>query len=182
MRPGRHDLEVNRFRDLSPRHSLIAGIIWLVVALAASFAVAASIWAGSVAREIVVQQHVRRLALETDQLASDLGQAVSVRAEVLRVVGRANSPAELFKHLAADSPNLGWMAVADASGTVLAGDGSLAEGSNVSANAWFAKALSGPWIGVIESDRTAAKRPSLGDAALPVHNAGGGWSRWPPPI
>ncbi len=173
MRPGRHDLEVNRFRDLSPRHSLIAGIIWLVVALAASFAVAASIWAGSVAREIVVQQHVRRLALETDQLASDLGQAVSVRAEVLRVVGRANSPAELFKHLAADSPNLGWMAVADASGTVLAGDGSLAEGSNVSANAWFAKALSGPWIGVIESDRTAAKRPSLGDAALPVHNAGG---------
>ena len=48
-------------RDMDPRHSLIAAIIWLVVALAASFAVAASLWAGNVARDIVVQQHVRRL-------------------------------------------------------------------------------------------------------------------------
>ena len=71
-------------RDLDPRHSLVAGLIWLVVALAASFAVAASVWAGRVAREIVVQQHVRRLVLETDQLASDLGQAVSTRLAAIR--------------------------------------------------------------------------------------------------
>src|SRR5476649_1514734 len=74
-------------RDLNPRHSLVAGIIWLMVALAASFAIAASIWAGRVAREIVVQQHVRRLVLETDQLGSDLGQAVSMRLEAIRALG-----------------------------------------------------------------------------------------------
>src|SRR5271154_1380839 len=86
-------------RDMDPRRSLVAGIIWLVIALAASFAVAASLWAGRVAREIVVQQHVRRLALETDQLASDVGQAVGVRLDVLRAAaGYAQSPAELFKH------------------------------------------------------------------------------------
>jgi hypothetical protein len=57
-------------QGIDPRHSLVARIIWLVVALAASFALAASVWVGGVAREIVVQQHLRRLALESDQLAS----------------------------------------------------------------------------------------------------------------
>jgi len=71
-------------RSLDPRHSLVAGIIWLVIALAASFAIAASVWVGGVAREIVLQQHVRRLALETDQLGSDLGQAVTARLQALR--------------------------------------------------------------------------------------------------
>ena len=84
-------------QDLDPRHSLVAGIIWLMVALAASFAIAASVWAGSVAREIVVQQHVRRLALETQQLASDLGQAVTARIEAVRSAG-ALSPAALYEH------------------------------------------------------------------------------------
>ena len=86
-------------RDLNPRHSLVAGIIWLMVALAASFAIAASIWAGGVAREIVVQQHVRRLVLETDQLGSDLGQAVSMRLEAIRALGGSPPPVEAFKRL-----------------------------------------------------------------------------------
>jgi signal transduction histidine kinase len=173
MRLGRHDLEVNRLRDLNPRHSLIAGIIWLVVALAASFAVAASIWAGGVAREIVVQQHVRRLALETDQLASDLGQALRVRLDVLRVVGRASSSAELFKNLAVASPNLGWIAVADPSGRVLASDGSITDGSNVSTDPWFSRASAGPWIGMIEHAQSAVKSQTLGDVAMPVKDADG---------
>jgi len=63
------------------------------------FAVAASIWAGRVAREIVVQQHVRRLALETEQLASDLGQAVSARLDALRAAGNSASPTESFQRL-----------------------------------------------------------------------------------
>jgi signal transduction histidine kinase len=174
MRPGRHDLEVTRLRALHPRHSLIAGIIWLVVALAASFAVAASLWAGRVAREIVVQQHVRRLALETDQLASDLGQAVGVRLDVLRAAaGYSPSAAELFKHLTLAAPNLGWIAVADATGTVLASDGSVAEGTSVSAHPWFSKASSGMWIGLIEEAQTKEKAPTLGDVALPVRDANG---------
>src|SRR6202000_2799588 len=88
-------------RDLDPRRSLVGGIIWLMVALAASFAVAASLWAGSVAREIVVQQHTRRLALETQQLASDLGQAISARLEALRSAGTLPAT-QLFDRLTHD--------------------------------------------------------------------------------
>src|SRR5258708_25291664 len=98
---------------LAPPHSLVAGIIWLMVALAASFAIAASVWAGSVAREIVVQQHVRRLALETQQLASDLGQAVTARIEAVRS-GDASDPAEQFEHLTPAYPDLSWIGVTDA--------------------------------------------------------------------
>src|SRR3984885_7314629 len=99
-------------QELDPRHSLIAGIIWLMVALAASFAIAASLWAGSVAREIVVQQHVRRLALETQQLASDLGQAVNARLTAVKSSG-ALTAAQTFERLTKDYPDLGWIAVAD---------------------------------------------------------------------
>src|SRR5450432_1527975 len=123
MRPAGHDLEVPlvMLRDLDPRRSLAGGIIWLMVALAASFAVAASLWAGSVAREIVVQQHVRRLALETDQLASDVGQAVSARLEAIRAAG-ALPPAKLFEQLGNTYPHLGWLAAADSNVTVFSGD------------------------------------------------------------
>src|SRR5258708_22538342 len=95
---------IARLRNMDPRRSLVAGIIWLMIALAASFAVAASIWAGRVAREIVVQQHVRRLALETEQLASDLGQAVSARLDALRAEGNSASPAEPFQRSTEASP------------------------------------------------------------------------------
>jgi signal transduction histidine kinase len=174
MRLGRHDLEVKSLRTLRPRHSLIVGIIWLVVGLAASFAVAASLWAGRVAREIVVQQHVRRLALETDQMASDVGQAVSVRLAVLRAAGRTRAPAELFEHLVADSPNLGWIAVVDTEGTVLASDGSMVAGSHVSEEPWFSKASADPWIGVIAHGQSAGKSPTLGDVAMPIKGPDGG--------
>src|SRR5476649_1524789 len=87
---------LKRIVDIDPRHSLVAGIIWLVVALATSFAIAASLWAGNVAREIVVQQHVRRLALETDELASDLSQAASMRLAAIRAMQTEGSPAEVF--------------------------------------------------------------------------------------
>src|SRR5258708_17459299 len=90
---------IARLRNMDPRRSLVAGIIWLMIALAASFAVAASIWAGRVAREIVVQQHVRRLALETDQLASDLGQAVNARLDAVRAQGTSSAPADPFERL-----------------------------------------------------------------------------------
>src|SRR5260221_8071348 len=135
--------------DLDPRHSLVAGIIWLMVALAASFAIAASVWAGSVAREIVVQQHVRRLALETQQLASDLGQAVTARIEAVRS-GDASNPAEQFEHLTRAYPDLGWIGVTDAAGAIVAGDrGTGVEGS-AAKQAWFNSGLSGLWIGIIE--------------------------------
>jgi signal transduction histidine kinase len=160
-------------QKMDPRRSLVAGIIWLVIALAASFAAAASIWAGRVAREIVVQQHVRRLVLETDQLASDLGQAVSARLDALRTAGDPARPAELFKHLVATYPDLGWIAVADSDGTVLAADESAPIGSPVSRKSWFSEGLKGPWIGVIEETRTGVRAPLLGDLSAPVKDSSG---------
>ena len=156
-------------QGIDPRHSLVARIIWLVIALAASFATAASIWVGGVAREIVVQQHLRRLVLESDQLASDLEQAMTARLQALHdAPDRVASPAT-FDRLAA-SPGLCWIALAGADGRVVAGDGTIAAGSDVSGQPWFALGRSGPWLGVIG---TGAATPLLGDFSAPLKDAGG---------
>src|SRR5664279_5030547 len=65
--------------DLDPRRSLAAGAMWLIIALAVTFSTAAAVWVGSIARRDVFEQHVRRLSLETDQLSSELGQAIAAR-------------------------------------------------------------------------------------------------------
>jgi signal transduction histidine kinase len=163
---------------IDPRRSLVAGLIWLVVALALSFAGAASFWAGGVAREIVVQQHVRRLLLETDQLASDLGQAVSARMAAARTVRNAMPPLQrTFAALIAEYPDQGWIALADETGTVIAGDGTLREGTNVTAAPWFSSGRTRPWIGMIEADADGVKGhrgpPLLGDLSLPLRDAAG---------
>src|SRR5882757_6214264 len=162
---------------IDPRRSLVAGLIWLVVALALSFACAASLWAGRVAREIVVQQHVRRLLLETDQLASDLGQAVSARMAAARTVRAATPLPRTFAVLVAQYPDQGWIAVADETGTVIAGDGSFPEGTSVVAAPWFSSGRERPWIGIIESgaDGVTGTRgsPLLGDLSLPLRDAAG---------
>ncbi len=160
------------FRRIDPRQSLVAGIIWLVVGLAASFALVASLWVGRVAREIVVQQHVRRLALETDQLGSDLGQAVDARLQALQATGGGASAAT-FDQLKAAYPRLGWIALASATGVVVAGDGSIASGSSVSEARWFAMGLKDPWIGLIGGSRPPPRTPLLGDLAAPLKDAGG---------
>jgi signal transduction histidine kinase len=160
-------------RDLDPRHSLVAGLIWLVVGLAASFAVAASVWAGRVAREIVVQQHVRRLVLETDQLASDLGQAVSARLAAIRAADGDAAPAELFKRLIAAYPDLGWISIADVSGVLLAAHGGMRPGSSAGTAPWFQQGLKGPWIGVIDESRHLGGGPLLGDLAAPLRDSSG---------
>jgi signal transduction histidine kinase len=159
-------------QDLDPRHSLVAGIIWLMVALAASFAVAASLWAGSVAREIVVQQHVRRLALETQQLASDMGQAVTARIEAVRSAG-TSTPAAQFEHLTRAYPDLGWIGVTDASGAIVAGDRNIGTDGSAAKQPWFSKALSGLWIGIIEESSTPRRVPFLGDMSAPLKDAAG---------
>jgi signal transduction histidine kinase len=177
MRLNRHHLEVtfviSQLRKMDPRRSLVAGIIWLMIALAASFAVAASIWAGRVAREIVVQQHVRRLALETDQLASDLGQALNARLDALRAAGPSARPADLFERLLAAYPDLGWFAVADTDGTVLAANEDFVTGSSADRKTWFSGGLEGPWLGMIEETRGAVRTSLLGDLAAPLKDPSG---------
>jgi signal transduction histidine kinase len=157
---------------MDPRRSLVAGIIWLVIALAASFAIAASIWAGRVAREIVVQQHVRRLSLETDQIASDLGQAVNARLDALRGARDQHSPAEIFNYLRGAYPELGWAAATDTEGTLVASS-SAADGGSVSAEPWFSQGLQGPWIGRIGKTRAADGAPLLGDLSAPLKDRSG---------
>jgi len=166
------ELKETVLQDLDPRHSLVAGIIWLMVALAASFAIAASVWAGSVAREIVVQQHVRRLALETQQLASDLGQAVTARIEAVRSAG-ALSPAALFEHLTDAYPDLGWIGVADANGVLLAGDHGMGINGSARLQPWFKQGLSGLWIGLVEPSPTPGTIPFLGDVSAPLKDSTG---------
>lgn len=161
---------------IDPRRSLMAGVIWLVIALALSFAGAASLWVGGVAREIVVQQHVRRLLLETDQLASDLGQAVSARRAAARSVDGAAPLAQAFATLVAQYPDEGWIALANESGTVIAGDGSFPAGTSVIATPWFSSARQRPWIGIIEAAaavRTDRPAALLGDLSLPLKDAQG---------
>ena len=164
---------IAQLRNMDPRRSLVAGIIWLMIALAASFAVAASVWAGRVAREIVVQQHVRRLDLETEQLGSDLGQAVSARLDALRAAGNSASPAEAFQRLREAYPELGWIAAADINGTVLAAGEDIVVGGSASREPWFSAGLQGPWIGTIEAARRAGGTPLLGDLSAPVKDSSG---------
>jgi hypothetical protein len=62
--------------------------MWLIIVLAATFSIAAAVWVGSIARQTVFEQHVRRLSLETEQLSSDLGQALAARLDAIRAAGR----------------------------------------------------------------------------------------------
>jgi len=158
---------------IDPRRSLVAGLIWLVVALAASFAVAASVWAGRVARDIVVQQHVRRLMLETDQLGSDLGQALSARLAAARAIRNMTPSDQTYEFLRATYPDQSWVALADPAGIVTAGDGTFPKGTSVVAAPWFSQGRERPWMGVIEGPPGNDRNRLLGDISLPVKDAGG---------
>ena len=152
-----------------PRRSLVVRLIWLVIALTASFAIAASLWVGRVAREIVVQQHVRRLVLETDQLGSDLGQAIDARVMAVRGLDTSQGAAAAFAYLTSTYPRLGWTVAADADGRVVNGDG-MAKGIDVRGTDWFTAGRNRPWIGVGPTDGTAQE---FGDLALPLKDAQG---------
>jgi signal transduction histidine kinase len=102
-----------------------------------------------------------------------LGQAVSARLDALRAAGNPASAAGVFERLAGAYPDLGWVAVADADGTVLAADASLAVGSSVRDEPWFSGGLNGPWIGVIRGTPRADRTPLLGDLSAPVTDASG---------
>lgn len=171
------------FQSIDPRHSLVAGIIWLMIALAASFAITASIWAGGVAREIVLQQHVRRLALETDQLGSDLEQAVSARLLAVRAAPTVCPPGPaILDCLTVHFPGLDWLAFANVDGVIVAGDHSgidsaaraaLPLGANVTTQAWFTAGRVGPWIGSLADAQPSTTEPLLGTLTAPVADANG---------
>src|SRR5579863_6146800 len=157
--------------NIDPRRSLVASATWLIVALAATFSIAAAVWVGRIARENVLQQHVRRLSLETDQLSSDLGQALSARLDAVRAagsilraanaLGQASGLSDVFDELVSVYPQLDWIAIADSNGIVVGSNGALHQGDNVKASPWFSSGLHGPWLGVIgEAPRLQTARPA----------------------
>jgi signal transduction histidine kinase len=162
--------------------------MWLIIALTVTFSIAAAVWVGKIARENVLQQHIRRLSLETDQLSSDLGQALSARVDAVHAagsilqatnaLGRASGLAGVFEELMSAYPLLGWIAVADSSGRVVASNGALHQGDRVNTSPWFSDGLHGPWIGVIGKTApvhtsTAANATEIGDMAIPVRDETG---------
>jgi signal transduction histidine kinase len=174
-------------RNIDPRRSLVASAIWLIIALTVTFSIAAAVWVGSIARVNVLQQHIRRLALETDQLSSDLSQSLSARLDAVRAAGpllrAANARGDdglggVFDELVSVYPRFGWVAIADADGRIVRSNGAFRPGDNVSSRPWFAKGLHGPWLGDIgESTRSpalsAANTTEFSDMAIPVREEGG---------
>jgi signal transduction histidine kinase len=179
---------------LDPRRSLVAGAMWLIIALVLVFSIVAALWVGSIARETVFEQHVRRLRLETDQLSAELGLALAARVDAVRAVTsllRApRSDAEpdlgvLFRTLITDYPQLDWLAVSDSAGRVVASMSELRDGTDVGKTPWFTAAVREPWLGMIEplaipAVPSRAALPSgagvstvLGDLALPVRDVSG---------
>ncbi|MGO9932884.1 MAG: histidine kinase [Steroidobacteraceae bacterium] len=174
--------------SIDPRRSLAASAMWLIIVLAAAFSIAAAVWVGRIASENVLQQHLRRLSLETDQLSTDIGQALSVRLDAVRAAGpiiraahvsdRPGGLGQVFEQLMSAYPQLDWIAIADSSGGVIASNGRLHVADNVGTSPWFAFGLHGPWLGVIGA--TGASRPlpatnvaALGDMAIPVREETG---------
>jgi signal transduction histidine kinase len=159
--------------DFDPRRSLAAGAMWLIIALAITFSIAAAVWVGSIARANVFEQHVRRLTLETDQLSSDIGQAMASRLGAIRAATNQRSGlADVFDELKAAYPDLDWIAIADVGGVVVGKNGALPAGSKVDSNRWFSAGLQGPWLGTLDGVG-ATDASVLGDMAAPVQDKTG---------
>jgi len=184
---------------IDPRRSLMAGTVWLVTVLAASFACAASLWVGSLARDNVLEQHERRLALETEQLAADLGQAVRVRVDAVRaaellersVVATASpsvptraartsgtqtaSLVTVWAELQGAYPELDWIALADADGRLVVPPPATATAAGTAAVAATGSAAPGGSVAAAAWFQQGANGPWLGvlRAADVGVNAGG---------
>jgi signal transduction histidine kinase len=170
---------------IDPRRSLATGAVWLIIALAVTFSSAAAIWVGAIARQNLLEQHIRRLSLETDQLSSDVGQAIDARltavrsaARILRepgVGGRSRDLHDVFTELSTTYPQLDWIAVADSQGTIVDAVGALQNRRAANATPWFRGGLKGLWLGSIDSvnHASASTASELGDLATPVIDATG---------
>jgi len=155
------------FSGVDPRRSFGAAATWLIVSLAVTFSIAAAIWVGSIARHSVLEQHIRRLALETDQLGSDLGQAIAARLGAVRVAGamaqaagkRPDNLGAVFEELTAAYPSLDWIAAADAQGMIVASRQAQDIGTQVATGPWLSSGIRAP--GWVSSTNLARPTPRL---------------------
>ena len=181
---------LDSLKIFNPRRSQAAGALWLIAALSLSYAIGAAVWVGAIARDNVVEQHARRLALETDQLSSDLSQAIIARLGAIRAMEGLPASADIehrldfsFQQLASAYPQFQWILVATRSGDVLRAEAISPEARDVSRQAWFQAALKAPWIGEIRKNQAASREPSaalprqgtiaLGELAAPFHDRDG---------
>jgi len=172
-------------RIFDPRRSLATGAVWLVIALTVTFSISAAVSVGAIARENLLEQHVRRLSLETDQLSSDVGQAIDARLAAVRAAarilresprgGRSQGLEEIFDELSTAYPQLDWIAIADAHGIVVAGKGAPPDGRSVASSPWFRGGMQSPWLGSIggPGHASAATAAELGDLAAPLRDDAG---------
>jgi signal transduction histidine kinase len=177
------------FTALDPRRSLVARAMSLIIALTITFSVVAAVWVGNIARQNVLEQHARRLALETDQLSSDLGQAVAAHLGAVRSVGSmlgaGESPdggldlAVLFDELIDAYPQFEWVAIADPKGVIVKAKRDSLVGTDVQNAAWFTAGHDRVWLGVMQREPSKADgfptppmvaASTLGDIALPVRD------------
>lgn len=183
-----------RFNSLlkifNPRRSQAAGALWLIAALSVSYAIGAAVWVGRIARDNVVEQHARRLALETDQLSSDLSQAVVARLGAIRAMEGMLAAVDIdhrldssYRQLSTAYPRLQWTLVATLTGKVVRADVVSLIGADISQQQWFQAALKAPWVGQIpqaqeESQAQMSESRSrgtitLGDLAAPLKDRDG---------
>ena len=171
------------FRGIDPRSSLGASAVWLIIGLAITFSVSAAAWVGSIARRNVLEQHIRRLSLETDQLGSELGQAVAARLDAIDAAARISEATlasdqrprltDLYDELLASYPELDWIAAADADGRIQRTTAGMAPASDDSQATWFVAGRRGPWLGLIAGSPRRPGSAGLGDLAAPVHDRAG---------
>lgn len=176
-------------RAIDPRASLVAGAISLIIALALTFSLTAAIWVGGIARDNLLQQHVRRLSLETDQLSSDLTQTLTAHFGAVRTAGamlgaadtqsRSRELSGVFEQLVSAYPQFDWVAIADNAGFIVDATDASQMGKQLDGKPWFEAGRQGAWIGEIE-DLTVSARTirsdnvaALGDIAMPVRNRSG---------
>jgi signal transduction histidine kinase len=174
---------------LDPRRSLVAGTIWMIVGLAAAFSISASIWVGGLARQIVSQQHVRRLGLEAHALAETVARAVDARQGAIALGADSladdeDAPAldrdlaRMFARLARTDPGEEWLGIANLSGRLVAERADFPRAEPIANQNWFRSGRNGLWLGVIDSGRKApasvtAAPVAFADLAAPVRNAAG---------
>lgn len=170
---------------LDPRRSLVTAAISLIIALALTFSIAAAVWVGSIARENLLEQHIRRLSLETDQLSSDLSQTLTAHLGAVRTAGamfhateasgRSHELSDAFEQLVSAYPQFDWLAIADTTGLVVNASDSAQVGKRLDAKPWFEAGRRGIWIGDIEDPAIAPQKPgdaraALGDIVMPLRD------------
>lgn len=176
---------------LDPRRSLVAGAMSLIIGLTMTFSIAAALWVGRIARDNVLQQHARRLSLETDQLSSDVSltlasylgavRTASAVLQTARAQDRTHQLREVFEELVYAYPRFDWVFVAARDGLLVDAHDAALIGKHLDAAAWFKAGIEGPWIGAIgevPQSRTVSALPSpgtstLGDIAFPITDAAG---------